>query len=191
MHGWELRSRRRAAGLTLAEVARAAGTSTSNVSAYERDAKRPNARTASRLADVIDAGRESPVHRQQLLTVPAAAALLRRGLRAGWTNAELLRVVRQLRSDAATISSEVDRRAFYAAPSTTGDRRWDLLLAGVVEDHALRQDLDVPTWARNGRLPTFWFVGSTRGLDAYAFARSPISLQARGILLDPADLEAV
>ena len=34
-------------------------------------------------------------------------------------------------------------------------------------------------------------VNSSRGLDAYAFAHSPLSLHVRGVLLDPADLEAV
>ena len=41
MDGWTLRSRRRKAGLTAAQVARVTGTSESNIAAYERGAKAP------------------------------------------------------------------------------------------------------------------------------------------------------
>lgn len=191
MQGWELRARRREAGLTLDLVARAAGTSATNVSAYERSTKRPNAKTATRLLAAIDAGADSPIHRQHLLTLPAAAALLRRGLAEGWSTADLVRVVRQMRTDLAVVHTEADRAAFLAEPSTTGDRRWDLMLAGVVEDAALRADFAVPEWTRKGSLTSFWFVSPSPGLDAYVFARSPLSLQLRGVLVDPADLEAV
>lgn len=161
------------------------------MSAYERSAKRPNPRTVERLLAAIDASNTSQIHQRHLLTTPAAAAALRRGLRDGWSTADLLRIVRQLGSDATHLESEADRRAFTSEPSTTGDRRWDLLLAGAVEDLALRRGWPVPEWVRSGSLDSFWFVGSARSLDAYAFARVPLSLQLRGIVLDPADLVAV
>ncbi len=191
MESWTLREKRRAAGLTLAQVARAAGTSESNVSAYERDSKHPNAVTVDRLMSVIDAGGDSPVHRQRLQTVPATAAELRSGLRQGRSDAELLRVVRQMRTDSARLVTPADRAAFYARPSTTGDRRWDLVLAGVVEDLALRNAQVPPRWVDSGALRTFWFVTPSPLLDAYVFSRSPISLQVRGVMVDPADLVAV
>ena len=106
MHGWELRDRRRRAGLTLAQVARAAGTAESNVSAYERSAKAPGARTLARLRAVIDAGADSPIHTAGRLTAPGVAAGLRRGLAQGWSDAELLRLVRQFRTDAQVLTFE-------------------------------------------------------------------------------------
>lgn len=186
-----MRSLRRGAGLTLAQVARAAGTSEANVSAYERGAKRPSARTERRLKAVIDAGAASPVHTARLSTVPATAATLRHGLRAGWSTGQLLRVVRQMRSEATHLAAEVDRAAFYAAPSTTGDPRWDALLAGVVEADHLRRGVPAPAWTRGHALRSFWFVPDNPTLHAYAFAHSPIPMQVRGIMIDPADLEAV
>lgn len=191
MSGWQLRAARRDAGLTLAQVARAAGTSETNVSAYERDAKQPNATTLERLTAAIEAGSDSPIHRRNLQTVPATAAVLRAGLRRGWSNAELLRAVRQMRSDAAHLVTDADRGAFFAPPTTTGDRRWDLLLAGVVEDLALSLGGEPPAWVRKGTLRTFWFLSPSPALDAYVFARSPLSLQVRGVMVDPADLVAV
>lgn len=191
MHSWELRERRRAAGLTLDQLARATGTAAPNISAYERGTKRPNTRTRSRLIAAIEAGADSPIHCRHLLTVPAASALLRRGLGAGWSNAELLRVVRQLRTDWAAMATDEDRVAFLAEPSTTGDRRWDTLLDGAVEDLALEANLPIPAWTRRGALPTFWFLSPAPGLDAYVFARTPLSLQVRGVMVDRAELEAV
>lgn len=191
MEGWELRRRRRERGLTLRAVARASGTSETNVSAYERGEKVPNERTVERLLAVIDAGADSLIHRHRLLTVPAAAAAIRRGLRQGWSTADLLRVVRELRSNAGEVRTAMDRAAFFARPSTTGDARWDAMLAASVEDLALRDGLEAPPWTRGHALPTFWFVGSSPGLRAYAFARSPLSMQVRGVIVDPADLEAV
>jgi hypothetical protein len=65
------------------------------------------------------------------------------------------------------------------------------MLAGVVEDLSLRAGLDPPGWTAGHALPRFWFVGSSPSLQAYAFARSPFPLQVRGVMVDPADLEAV
>jgi transcriptional regulator with XRE-family HTH domain len=191
VNGWELRERRSRQRVTLAQVARAAGTSESNVSAYERGTKRPADRTLRRLLAAIDAGQDSPIHSMALLTFPAAAALLRRGLGAGWSTADLLRVVRELRSNAWLLATDADRAAYLAEPSTTGDQRWDAMLAANAENLALRADRPAPEWSLGHALPTFWFVGGESSLRAYAFARTPISMQVRGVMVDPADLEAV
>ena len=191
MDGWQLRARRRSAGLTLAQVARAAGTAESNVSAYERGTKRPGPAALARIQAAIDAGAEGVVHSRTLSTAPSAAASLRTALRAGADTAEMLRLVRQMRSDARWLDDHKQRAAFFAAPFTTGDQRWDALLAGVVEELALTRDYPVPAWTRGKALPRFWFVGDVPTLRAYAFSHSPFSLQIRGVLVDPADLEAV
>jgi transcriptional regulator with XRE-family HTH domain len=191
VYGWELRDRRRRAGSTLAAVARAAGTSETNLSAYERGAKRPNAATLRRLSAIIDAGAGSTIHQNALLTVPAAAAALRHGIKAGWDTADLLRIVREMIAHAKFAVTPTDEAAFLAAPSTTGDQRWDALLAGAVEDLALRDGRDVPEWTKGHALPTFWFVGSLREMDAYSFGYSPFPLQVRGVMIDPADLASV
>ena len=191
MSGYKLRSARQERGLSLAAVARAAGTSATNVSAYERGAKRANAGTLARLDAAVRAGPESPIYRNHLLTVPAAAAAIRSGLRRGWSTADLLRIVRELRNNAAHLRNDTDHAAFYAPPSTTGDRRWDALLAGVTEMDALRDGRDVPGWARGHDLPHLWFVGSSPSLRAHALVHTPASLAVRGVVLDGASLESV
>jgi len=109
----------------------------------------------------------------------------------GWKNADLLRLVREMRSNSAQVVIPADRAIFLAEPSTTGDARWDAMLAGSVEELAMRNAWEVPEWTRGHALPTFWFVGSSPSLRAYAFARSPFPLQVRGVMVDPADLESV
>lgn len=125
------------------------------------------------------------------MTVPAAARALRSGLADGWPTADLLRVVREMRANSALVTDAVERARFFAAPDSTGDARWDALLAGAAEDLALRDGFAPPAWSRGHALPEFWWVGAGASLRAYAFARSPISMQVRGVMIDPADLESV
>jgi transcriptional regulator with XRE-family HTH domain len=191
VQGWELRAARRAAGLSAAALARAAGTSETNVAAYERGVRSPNRSTTERLLAGIAAGADSPVFVHRLLTVPATAAAIRRGLRAGWSVGDLLRVVRESRSNAKWAQDDLDRSVLFAAPSTTGDLRWDALLAGSTEDLAARISKPAPAWTRGHVLRPFWFVGSDPAVDAYAVARSPAALKVRGVMIDPAELESV
>ena len=136
-------------------------------------------------------GAASPVFVNRLLTVPAAAAAVRKGLRAGWPTRDLLRIIRESRNNATWLTTPGGVAVFFAVPSTTGDPRWDALLAGSTEDLALRRRQQVPVWTKGHALSSFWFVGSNRHFDAYAVAHSPPSLKVRGVMLDPSDLESV
>jgi transcriptional regulator with XRE-family HTH domain len=191
VQGWDLRARRTSAGLTAGQVARATGTSETNVAAYERGDKTPGPATLARLLAAVDAGGDSAVFVNRLLTVPATAAAIRKGLRSAWPTSDLLRIVRESRSNAKWVRGADDLEVFFAAPSTTGDRRWDALLAGSTENLALRRKEPAPAWTRGHALSTFWFVGDNRFFDAYALAHSPASLKVRGVMLDPSDLESV
>lgn len=188
---YEMRKKRNLCGLSLDTVARSIGTSASNLSAYERGTKTPNAVTVARIRSALMAGGNSPVFAHRLVTVPAAASSIRVGLKQAWPTADLLRVVREMRSNAKHLSSEDDRALFYAQPSTTGDRRWDALLAAVTEMDFLRGNWPVPAWSRGHELPHLWFVGDITSLHAQSLANSPPSLAVRGIVLDGASLESV
>lgn len=191
MDPYGIRAARRKAGLTLDALARSIGTAASNVSAYERGTKTPNAATETRIRAALDAGRDSPIFRYRLVTAPAAAAAIRAGLKRDWPTPDLLRVVREMRSNRKYLSSDADRALFYSRPSTTGDRRWDALLAAVTEMDALQGHRLVPGRARGHELPHLWFVGNVPGLHAHSLANSPASLLVRGIVLDDASLESV
>ncbi len=193
MNGWELRAKRTRQGLTLASVARAAGTSAPNLSAYERGQKRPNPATLTRLLAAIAVGKDSPIHRSGLLTIPATAAAIRADVRSGQAStSDTLRYVRETINNASfVVDNDLDRAAFFAEPSTTGDQRWDALLAGVVDHLARRHQFEPPTWTASRSVIPFWFVGSTPALHAYAYAHSPAPLANRGVFIDPSDLESV
>ena len=191
MHGWELRSRRRAAGLSLQQVARAAGTAETNVAAYERGAKSPSAVTLERLLAAIDAGAASPVHVNSLMTVPATASAVRDALREGRPVVDILRLVRQMVSDSKWVRDDGDRAAFYAQPSTTGDQRWDAMLAGVTEHLNVGHGRQGPAWTTRSKLDHFWFLGTDPAFDAISFVSTPTSLRVRGVIIDGAALESV
>lgn len=191
MDGWELRSRRQAAGLTLEQVARASGTTQSNVAAYEVGRKIPNQGTLQRLLAAVAASSSSPIHVNKLMTVPATASAIREGLRYGRSTIDLLRLVRQMVSDSKWLRSQVDFEAFYAPPSTTGDQRWDAMLAGVAENLNLACKRPAPGWTSRPGLDHLWFLGTDPALDAIAFASTPTSLRLRGVIVDGAALEPV
>lgn len=191
MDSWELRETRRKAGLTLKQVARAAGTSESNVAAYERGAKRPSVLTERRMRTAITAGLSSPIHRNGLFTLPAAAAGIRQALRESWPLVDILRIVRQLVSDAQYLENATDWAAFLTEPSTTGDQRWDAMTAAAAEHIALQAGLDPPAWTVGHELDHLWFVSSLPGLDAYLLAHTPMPFAIRGVVVDEAALESV
>lgn len=154
--------------------------------------ERPNHATLARLVAAIAVGEASPIHRSALLSVAATAAAIRADIRAGGAStADTLRYVREMINNASFVVNDLDRAAFFAAPSTTGDRRWDALLAGVVDCLARQYQFDPPSWTAGRYVVPFWFVGSTPALHAYAYAHSPAPLANRGVFIDPADLVSV
>jgi len=186
-----LRERRRNSSLTAAQVARVTGTSESNIAAYERGGKVAGPPTLQRIVDAIDAGSESTIYVNGLVTVPQASAAIRSGLRHGWTMRELLRVVRELRSNSKWITRPIDQKVFLARPSTTGDRRWDALLAGATEELAARVSMPAPDWAEGVRLANEWFVAEDPAFNEYLLAHSPVPFRSRNVMIDPDALESV
>jgi len=173
-----LRERRRNASLTAAQVARVTGTSESNIAAYERGGKVAGPLTLQRIVD-------------GLVTVPQASAAIRSGLRHGWTTRELLRVVRELRSNSKWIARPIDQKVFLARPSTTGDRRWDTLLAGATEELVAREGMPAPDWTEGVRLENEWFVAEDPAFKEYLLAHSPGPFRSRNVMIDPDALESV
>ena len=166
------------------------GTSESNIAAYERGDKVPGPPTLQRILAAIEAGAESGIYVNGLVTMPEASAALRLGIRHGWTTRELLRIVREQRSNAKWVSNPLDQRVFFARPSTTGDRRWDALLAASTEDMAARASLPAPDWTRAARLSGEWFVTDDPAFNDYLLAHSPEPFRSRGVMIDPDALES-
>jgi hypothetical protein len=71
------------------------------------------------------------------------------------------------------------------APLPTGDRRYDALLASLVEYSCVHHDMSPPAWVDDpGRfLEQWWFVSGVRSLHANAMVHSPISFKRRGVFI--------
>ena len=117
-------------------------------------------------------------------------ALVARSLAANESTGVCLRLVRQFimdteRLDASGVTGNVRE------PATTGNRGWDALIAGVVEDLAYRHGVAVPRWALEPERSTddcWWFVTSIPALHPTAFVETPASLANRGVFIRRASL---
>lgn len=111
------------------------------------------------------------------------AAALRRAARLG----EMLRLVRQFVVD---VDRDPNASMIAAEPATTGDRRWDALVAGVVEDVAYRHRLPTPAWTRHPSryLDEWWFVTDVRALRPWALKESPPAVANHGVFIRRASL---
>lgn len=192
----QLRSARRRKGLSQADVADRIGTTQSAIARLEAAVSDPRLSTVERYAEAVGA---------RVAVVPAESPSLAqsaRDVRATLSRDdadEALRTVIQFVDDLRGLDPELRRQAVLIEPETTGDRRWDALLAGVAEYSGLLFGFAVPGWAAapSRFLNRFWFViedvlgRPAPGLAALAFVTSPPSLAIRGVFLDRATLVSV
>lgn len=70
-------------------------------------------------------------------------------------------------------------------PNSTGDARYDAMLAGAVEYACATHRVLAPTWVDEPEyfLDEFWFVSGVKSLHADAVVHSPISFKRRGVFL--------
>jgi hypothetical protein len=70
-------------------------------------------------------------------------------------------------------------------PASSGDARYDALLAAVTEYSCARGGLVPPNWVDDSSrfLSTWWFVSNLHSLHADAIAHSPISFARRGVFI--------
>jgi hypothetical protein len=72
-----------------------------------------------------------------------------------------------------------------SAPLPTGDRRYDALLASIVEYCCAHHGLRSPSWVDDPSrfLDEWWFVSGISALHANALVHSPISFKRRGVFI--------
>jgi hypothetical protein len=75
-------------------------------------------------------------------------------------------------------------------PPSTGDERWDALLAALAEHLAAKHDLAPPDWAELRVLSRPWFPAQLRVQRADALVHAPAAFRKHGVYLSAADLEA-
>jgi hypothetical protein len=75
-------------------------------------------------------------------------------------------------------------------PLTTGDARWDVLLAALAEHLAAQHDLAPPAWTELRVLDRPWFPSQLQVQRADALVHAPAAFRKHGVYLSAADLEA-
>lgn len=85
----------------------------------------------------------------------------------------------------------LERRAQLLAeePPTTGDERWDVLLAALAEHLAARDGRGAPSWSEPRRLRRFWFPFNTPAARADAIVHAPAAFRRRGVFVSAQELE--
>ncbi len=81
--------------------------------------------------------------------------------------------------------------SFLAERPSTGDMRWDTLLAGCIRRECRRVNVVPPPWTKVPPLPSWWFPVADPVLTARTMQRTPIDLAVLGIWLDGGALEIV
>ncbi len=125
------------------------------------------------------------------LTVPDIARAIADELEQG-DEVSALRVLANALSAARTLTEPADIVRFLQEPSSTGDRRWDVLLAAAVARECRLLGVTAPGWTEVAGLEPWWFpalIDDT--LIPLTFQRTPPELASRGVWLDERALETV
>ena len=183
-----LKDARRAAGLSQQQLAELAKTSQSAIAAYEAGRREPTVPVLDRM--VRAAGHElilgtQPDPRLFRLTDVAGE------IAATIDEQRRLRLVLEFLRGAADDGHRL-LLLVTAEPPSTGDRRYDAMLAAVAEDLCLRVGERPPAWSQSADrvLDGFWWVSELPSARTRALVHSPASYRRRGIMIDRADLEA-
>lgn len=190
-------STRERLGLSQSRVAVLLGTSQPNVSRYEDGTLVPGSVVGGRLQALVNLDDGSLFSVNPVGTIPAYAVQIRRALLAGSDRDVMTRLIVQLSDDFRSLSSGPDRKLFLSEPSSTGDRRYDALLAGLAVHLCREAEVEsTPPWTRNldRYLQQLWWygpAGDIPALRAIAFRDTPSSLRVRGVVFSGRNLDSV
>lgn len=180
-----LRSARRAAGVSQRALALRAGRRQPQIADVERG---QHDVTVAVLSQLLAATGHRLVTVPSTRTTPSETAEgIRNALRAGQPD-RALREALQLSDDLLACELPVRTALCAAEPETTGDSRYDALIAGIVE---LRlPGRSCPSWARSAArvLPERWWVDATPGLEELNLAETPPVLLRHGVVLAAGEL---
>lgn len=191
MNSAVIREARRRAGLTQTALAELSGTTQSAIAAYETGAKEPSSGTMTRITAA--AGFAVSWNLIETTSATAGAVQAISATASGGNEPESLR----LAADLATRLGRLTPGGFLidaaVDPGSTGDSRWDAMVAGIVERAAHQVGARVPAWTACPQrfLPSWWFVSPFRSLHASALVDSPPELANRGVFIHEASLGSI
>ena len=194
--GAAIHAARRAQGVSQAQLAEKAGVGRQWLVAVEKGHARAE---LGKVAEVLDAlglqltiGRRLPPPdaARTWLTAADTAGAIREELARGDTDFAL-RILARALSDLRALVDPDDLAAFLAEPPSTGDHRWDTLLAASIGRACRQARIPAPAWTDAPPLRSWWFPVFDPILTARTMQRTPVDLAARGIWLDARALEVV
>ncbi len=175
-------SSRRSVGWTTRQLAEAVGGSQPSLVDVERGRKDASIGRSQRLLAAM--GWQLTALPTRLTTVIAAAEAVRSYLGQD-DRASALRMVRQLAADLGRADPALRVALTVAPPASTGDERFDALIAGVAEVSLQPDGLPLPRWLSDGSrtLLNTWDVEEVPALQETARSSTPPALARRGVFI--------
>jgi hypothetical protein len=122
--------------------------------------------------------------RYQAMTLAELARLLPAASRSDWW-----RLVAEFLEEYRWEPVDLRHRLLATEPPSTGDERWDVLLAALAEHLAARDGRGAPAWSEPRQLRRFWFPFNTPAARADAVVHAPAAFRRRGVFVSAHELE--
>lgn len=116
-------------------------------------------------------------------TAPDLAEAVREELARDDTNFALRLLARAL-AELRELDDPADIDLFLAEPPSTGDHRWDTLIAASIGRECRKLEIPGPAWTNPAPLTSWWFPVFQPRMTARTFQRTTVDLASRGIWLD-------
>lgn len=187
---------REQAGLTQSQVAARMGTTQPVIARLEAGGRDPRLSTIERYARTIGADLEVRIAEPASpRTIARLAERIHQRLAAeAESPTSTFREVVQLVDDVASLTDAHARAAVRQEPLSTGDRRWDALLAATADWIAAERRFKPPRWTTSSRRrlpPPGWFVTPHKRLHDLVRQSTPPEFARHGVYVDEASLRSV
>lgn len=180
---------REKSGLTQTQMARIAKTSQSAIAAYEAGDREPTVPVLQRM--LAATGHNLMIAFEADRNIYRVADLARDIRKTSIKNRERrLRLVfeflREVDAKELTLRVAVE-------PESTGDQRFDAMLAALSEDLCVSNGVSPPSWvfADQRFLDSAWWVSNLKSARTRALVNAPASYRRRGVMIDRHDLTSV
>ena len=138
----------------------------------------------------VDFSPDPPVPAHGMLTTVEASRLIREELHQGDVEFALRLLARAV-SDIRTLTDPTERAAAMTSPPSTGDFRWDTLIAATFKREAKMSGAPPPEWTDAPALGDPWFPDPDPLLADRHVAATPTELAERNIFFDRRNLESL